>query len=185
MTPSQIRNLQEYIGVEPDGFWGPISTRAAQQHLRALMPAQVPWPKPDLQSLTSFYGTPAIEENLVTLGISGLLRFEGRPISGVRCHRKVADSLSRAIVAAYNVDAETISVYDGCYNPRRMRGGTSWSLHAWGAAVDFNAEYNGNHVHWPVAAQMPFGVMEAFAREGWLAAGAFWSRDAMHFQATQ
>jgi hypothetical protein len=27
--------------------------------------------------------------------------------------------------------------------------------------------------------------MEEFAKEGWLAAGAFWGRDAMHFQATQ
>jgi hypothetical protein len=27
--------------------------------------------------------------------------------------------------------------------------------------------------------------MEEFAKEGWLSAGAFWSRDAMHFQATK
>jgi hypothetical protein len=32
---------------------------------------------------------------------------------------------------------------------------------------------------------MPFGVMKAFAREGWLSAGAFWQRDSMHAQATQ
>jgi hypothetical protein len=32
---------------------------------------------------------------------------------------------------------------------------------------------------------MPLEIMEAFAREGWLAAGAFWGRDAMHFQATR
>jgi hypothetical protein len=32
---------------------------------------------------------------------------------------------------------------------------------------------------------MPIEVMECFAREGWLSAGAFWGYDAMHFQATQ
>jgi hypothetical protein len=32
---------------------------------------------------------------------------------------------------------------------------------------------------------MPIEVMEEFAKEGWLPAGAFWSRDAMHFQATR
>jgi hypothetical protein len=32
---------------------------------------------------------------------------------------------------------------------------------------------------------MPIQVMEEFAKEGWLAAGAFWGRDAMHFQATR
>jgi len=31
---------------------------------------------------------------------------------------------------------------------------------------------------------MPFKVIEAFSREGFLSAGAFWSRDAMHFQTT-
>jgi hypothetical protein len=44
---------------------------------------------------------------------------------------------------------------------------------------------NGNHAHWPLTADMPLVVMEEFAREGWLSAGAFWGRDAMHFQATQ
>jgi hypothetical protein len=32
---------------------------------------------------------------------------------------------------------------------------------------------------------MPLEVMEAFAREGWLSAGAFWGRDSMHAQASQ
>ena len=50
---------------------------------------------------------------------------------------------------------------------------------------DFAASENGNHTSWPVAATMPLGVMEIFAAEGWLPAGAFWGRDAMHFQATQ
>jgi hypothetical protein len=57
-------------------------------------------------------------------------------------------------------------------------------LHARGAAIDLLADTNGNLTAWPVAARMPFAVMEAFAREGWLSAGAFWGRDAMHFQAT-
>jgi len=66
-----------------------------------------------------------------------------------------------------------------------MRGGTSYSLHARGAAIDLDAENNGNLTHWPTAATMPLEVMECFAREGWLSAGAFWGRDAMHHQATQ
>jgi len=40
-------------------------------------------------------------------------------------------------------------------------------------------------MHWPTSSTMLLVVMEAFAREGWLSAGAFWGRDAMHFQATQ
>jgi hypothetical protein len=75
--------------------------------------------------------------------------------------------------------------YAGCFNNRAMRGGSLPSLHARGAAVDLDPDDNGNHIAWPTRATMPLEVMEAFAREGWLSAGAFWSRDAMHFQATQ
>jgi hypothetical protein len=65
-----------------------------------------------------------------------------------------------------------------------MRGGSTPSLHARGAAIDLDPDNNANKQHWPASATMPFAVMEAFAREGWLSAGAFWSRDAMHSQAT-
>jgi hypothetical protein len=51
--------------------------------------------------------------------------------------------------------------------------------------VDLDPDDNGNHVAWPTRATMPLEVMEAFAREGWVSAGAFWSRDAMHHQATR
>jgi hypothetical protein len=65
-----------------------------------------------------------------------------------------------------------------------MRNGTLPSLHARGAAIDLDPDDNGLHIPWPVRATMPIEVMEAFAREGWKPAGAFWSRDAMHFEAT-
>jgi hypothetical protein len=32
---------------------------------------------------------------------------------------------------------------------------------------------------------MPLEVMETFAREGWVSAGAFWGRDAMHHEAVK
>ena len=185
MTENQIRALQEYLGVAVDGFWGPLSVRAARVHLLALMPQPNPWPATDEESLTKFYGQPGDESQLTLLKVPQPLKFEGRLVSGVRCHRKVAESLARAIAAAYASNPEVIEVYDGCYNNRAMRGGSRPSLHARGAAIDFAAEFNGNLVHWPTAARMPFTVMEAFAREGWIAAGAFWSRDAMHFQATR
>jgi hypothetical protein len=66
-----------------------------------------------------------------------------------------------------------------------MRGGSNWSLHAYGAAIDLAPHNNGLHTHWPTRATMPLEVMEIFARQGWLPAGAFWSRDPMHFQATR
>lgn len=75
--------------------------------------------------------------------------------------------------------------YGGIFNFRKMRGGNSYSMHSWGIAIDLDADDNGNLVSWPVRADMPFEIMEEFAREGWTSAGAFWGRDAMHHEAVR
>lgn len=185
MNSDLIKSIQSKIGTPVDGFWGPKSIAAAQRHLRSLMPSPSPWPAPDTKSLKAFYGQPGDEGNLVFIDVTGLgMKYEGKAITRLRCHRKVADSLKRALTAARAVKPLAIDEFAGVYNFRKKRGGTSYSLHAWGAAIDLEADTNTFRQTWPVSADMPFEVMEAFAREGWIAAGAFWGYDAMHFQAT-
>jgi hypothetical protein len=185
VTSTEIKAIQSKIGVVPDSFWGPKSIAACQRHLRALMPSPNPWPKSDQASLTKFYGAAGDEAQLVNLPAPVPMYYAGKRIKTIRCHAKVAASLARALTAAYAVAPEAVKVYDGCFNNRPMRGGSLPSLHARGAAIDLDASNNGNLTAWPVRATMPLEVMEAFAREGWLSAGAFWGRDSMHAQATQ
>jgi len=185
VNSTEIKAIQSKIGTIPDGFWGPKSIAACQRHLRSLMPSPNPWPKSDQASLTKFYGAAGDESQLVNLPAPVPMFYEGKRIKTIRCHAKVAASLARALAAAYAVAPDVVKVYDGCFNDRPMRGGSLPSLHARGAAIDLDEGNNRNHVAWPVRATMPLEVMEAFAREGWLSAGAFWGRDAMHFQATQ
>lgn len=187
MNAKDIKELQHRVGTVPDGFWGPASITACQQYLRRLMPSPNPWPKTDQASLTKFFGAAGDESKLVPIDVSDLgLKYDGKPVKVIRCHGKVGASLRRVLEEIAKGPARSIlAKYAGCYNNRTMRGGSLPSLHARGAAVDFDPDTNGNHVSWPVAATMPIEVMEAFAREGWLAAGAFWGRDAMHFQSTQ
>jgi hypothetical protein len=71
------------------------------------------------------------------------------------------------------------------FNNRPMRGGSLPSLHARGAAIDLAPSTNQFRESWPRSANMPIEVMEAFSREGWVAAGAHWGYDAQHFQATR
>lgn len=185
MNTARIQELQEYLNVTPDGFWGPQSIAAAQKRLRSLMPKPNPWPKTDQKSLTAFYGAAGDESQLTNLDVTGLgVRYDGKLVKTIRCHHKIADSLKRVLQELSTTHPDILSQYAGCYNNRAMRGGSLPSLHARGAAVDFAPATNGNHAAWPVRASMPFAVMEAFASEGALAAGAFWGRDAMHFQWT-
>jgi hypothetical protein len=189
MPKISIPELQERIGATPDGFWGPKSIAQCQKHLRSLIrKSGSDWPAPDQASLTKFYGKPGDESQLVSMPAPVPMYFEGRKVKTIRVHRKCEESLRRVLLAAFKIHptiAAVISIYDGCYANRKMRGGSLPSLHARGAAIDFDAGHNGNLTPWPVVATMPIDLMEAFAREGWIAAGAFWGRDAMHFQATQ
>ena len=187
MTRAQIIALQERVGTKPDGIWGPVSTAACQRHLRSLMPTPHPWPTGDDASVIARFGQPGDESQLVGASVRGLgILYEGQPVRNIRCHYLVADSLVAAVTEIFASPARWIlAEYAGCYNFRKMRGGSRHSKHAWGIAVDFAPGSNGLRTHWPRAATMPIEAMEAFARQGWLAAGAFWSRDAMHFEATR
>jgi hypothetical protein len=187
MTRAKIIAMQERIDVTTDGFWGPRSIASCQRHLRALMPEDCNWPVASQAALSGFYGAAGDPMQLTSLPVQGLgIEYDGKPVKSILCHHKVAASLKRILEEiAAGPHAAILREFAGVYNNRPMRGGSLPSLHARGAAIDLAPGTNANSTHWPSRATMPLEVMESFAREGWLAAGAFWSRDAMHFQATK
>jgi len=193
MNQTQIKIMQETVGAEPDGFWGPKSIAACQKYLRSLMPSPHAFPRQDQKSLSSFYGAPG-NVTMVQVPVPYKMFLYGGPqtVRTIPIHERLGPSLERVLKDLgnrYRTDESRseagINRYFGTYANRKMRGGSLPSLHARAAAIDFDANRNGNLTHWPTRAVMPLDVMEIFAREGWLAAGAFWARDAMHFQATQ
>ena len=81
------------------------------------------------------------------------------------------------------------------FNCRRAAGSTSWSMHAYGRAIDINPRENpmilGGRAHPPNAARSGRGVIRrgdvvvrAFARVGWSWGGRWTSPDYQHFSAT-
>lgn len=190
MKSDQIMNMQAKIGVEADGFWGPKSIAACRKHLMSLMPNPNPWPKPDQASLRRFYGIAGDESNLVTIEFPFPMFYDGKRTTKTRVHRKCAASLLRvlnsikALLPTNPHIKDEAEDYGGCFNNRNKRGGTSKSLHAYGAAIDLDADDNTYRDAWPMKADMPLEIMECFAREGWKSAGAFWGFDGMHFEAT-
>ena len=190
MKQADIMAMQSRIGVEPDGFWGPKSIAACQKHLRSLMPTPIPWPRSTQAALRAFYGEPGNEANLVSIDFPYPMYYGDRRVTKTRCHKKCADSLRRVLAKIgtfYGSNPgimEEASDYGGVFNFRPKRGGTSWSVHAWGAAIDLDADDNTFRDSWPMKADMPLEIMECFASEGWTSAGAFWGYDAMHHEAT-
>lgn len=190
MTSVQIIAMQERIGAKPDGFWGPRSIEACRDHLRRLMPSPNPWPKPTAAALRKFYGEPGDEGNLVTITFPYPMFYGVKEVTRTRCHKRIAEPLLRVLGSIRDQYAgeERIMIpardYGGIFNFRQKRGGTSWSLHAYGAAIDLDADTNAFRDSWPMKASMPLEIMERFAYEGFKSAGAFWGYDAMHFEAT-
>jgi hypothetical protein len=197
MTTEQIKAMQTRLnkiydaGLVVDGFWGPLSIKACQQYLRSLMPKDRRWPRTGHASLQAFYGAAGDESNLVSIEFPYPMFYDGKRVTKTRVHKKCAESLLRILnniknLLPTNPDiADEAQDYGGIYNFRLKRGGTSYSLHAYGAAIDLDADDNTFRDSWPMKADMPLEIMEEFAKEGWISAGAFWGYDAMHFEATQ
>ena len=150
------------------------------------------WPHDDPASLAKFYGDPAKGEpgqQLVPVIPPFRMTYAGKPIKSIMFHRKAAPALKAALDAIWQhygrdqakVDAISVSKYSGAYNPRLIRGSsTKWSNHAYGAAIDFDAEHNGFNTGHGI---MPQAVIDAFKAQGALWGGDYHGRtDPMHFE---
>lgn len=150
------------------------------------------WPHDDPTSLAAFYGDPARDEpgkQLVGVVPPFQMYYEGKPIKQIMFHRKAAGALKAALDDIWQhcgrdqlkVDAAGVSSFSGAYNHRLIRGSASrWSNHAYGAAIDLNAEKNGFNTG---RGTMPQFVVDAFKRQGALWGGDYHGRtDPMHFE---
>ena len=110
--------------------------------------------------------------------------------SGVRVHKKCADSLARVLQAIWlasgknqaTIEKWGMHLLGGGYNFRLMRGSNQLSMHSWGCAVDFDPERNGLGDSTPHFANVP-QVLKAFNDEGWTWGGKWTRADGMHWQA--
>ena len=69
-------------------------------------------------------------------------------VSKMRCHKLAAEpflNVFNDLLAEYGmseIERLGIDLFGGCFNYRKMRGGTSWSKHAWGIAIDLDPARN-------------------------------------------
>lgn len=161
------------------------------------------WPKQS--ECDEFYGNPRNKRdpsaasdawetaNIVRIKPPFLITYDGKPYkSGIRIHKKCADSLMRIFEDIWDyadqqqsvVDKWGASIYGGAYNYRLMRGSSRLSMHSWGCAIDLDPDRNSFHDTTPNFANAPF-VIRAFEEAGWVWGGRWSGRscDGMHFQA--
>jgi len=148
-----------------------------------------------LKELTAFYGNPnlwiradgsahpAWESQMVLVPMPYPLPLGWAPRTEairVRVHNKIAGLVEETFLALMEEGAwGLLKTYDGGYTWRPKRGSSKLSMHAFGAALDFNA---GTNRLGQVDFDMPREVVRVFERLGWTWGGRWRVPDAMHFQ---
>lgn len=98
----------------------------------------------------------------------------------VYCNKDLVAPLQAAFRLIVDRDlADVIKTWDGCYNLRTSKGNAkSWSLHAWGLAIDLNAATNG----YGKPPTLPAGFVRCWKEAGFDWGGSWRTPDGMHFQ---
>ena len=213
-----IRFLQLWAraeGIETgviDGWWGPQTDFAAGELLRRQQsapaspgPAGGPgnphgWPKES--GVAAFYGPHGTTwshppPKLVKVPSPWTFRIAwnlSQTRSFLWAHERVADSVATVLtrIHARYGEAEIrrlrLDIFSGDYFPRRKKGGTDWSMHAWGIAYDFDDTRN--QLRWG-ADRAAFArpeyrdFWEIWEAEGWVSLGRARNYDWMHVQAAR
>ena len=105
------------------------------------------WPRQ--KDCMSFYGKPGTNQVKLNLPYPMRIAWElDQSISSFQCHAKVAVPMRRIFqrtLEHYGMEEIRrlrLDLWGGTLNVRKMRGGSSWSMHAWGIAVDIDPDRN-------------------------------------------
>lgn len=186
-----------------DGIAGPVYGYALelwQNHLRDVTPpkplvAHQPNVWPRQKDVPTFYGKPG--ENQVKLASPYPLYLDwdlSVIVNKFSIHEKCHDSALRVMERTklhYGVErihALGLDQFGGCLNVRKMRGGSAWSMHSWGIAIDWDANRNplrSNHKTARLAQADSARFLDFWEEEGWISLGRERNYDWMHVQAAR
>lgn len=135
------------------------------------------------------YGPPSEGNSHMTLwDVPGFLEIGVIP-KKIYCNRDLIQPLSRAFQELIRTGhVNELKTWDGCFNIRKKRGGSTMSLHSWGIAIDMNCSSNSlgkTYQQLISEGKTPFseGFLQCFRNSGF-DCGADWLKrpDRMHFQ---
>jgi hypothetical protein len=149
------------------------------------------WPRQS--ECMRFYGEPGSNQVKCNVPFTMVLAWDTRSkLTSYTCHRLVKEPMERIwnrTLEHYGYDKIVqlrLHYFGGCLNVRKMRGGSAWSMHSWGIAVDIDPDRNSLRTPWKKA-QMSKPEYEPFVQfwydEGFINLGKERDFDAMHYQA--
>ena len=112
-------------------------------------------------------------------------------VNSMMCHKLVADNFTAVfneLLATYGYDKIKelgIDLFGGCFNYRKMRGGTALSMHSWGIAIDLDPARNLLKESSKTArfARPEYQKMiDIFYKHGFISLGVEKNYDWMHFE---
>jgi len=105
--------------------------------------------------------------------------FGGCIPSKIYCNKIMLGKLSDALMEIKTAGLlHMIVTWNGCFNVRKSRTSNSYSLHAWGIAIDINAESNKLGSKPTLSPE----IVSIFKRNGFDWGGDWKYPDGMHFQ---
>lgn len=131
---------------------------------------------------------------LVTIDLPYPMRLawdKNTTVTRMRCHKLVAENFRKLfcdLLNAYGLEKLQelrIDLFGGCFNFRVMRGGSDYSRHSWGVAIDLDPERNLLHETSKTArfARKDYKKMiDIFYKNGFVSLGREKNYDWMHFQ---
>lgn len=147
------------------------------------------------KEIKKIYGQPNEEGTyLVTIDLPYPMRLawdKKVKVKKMRCHKLVAQdflNVFNELLDTYGYEKIVelgIDLFGGCFNFRAMRGGSDWSTHSWGIAIDLDPERNKLKETDRTArfARPEYKEMiDIFYKHGFISLGVEKNYDWMHFQ---
>lgn len=206
-----VANELKFDAGKLDGLWGPQTEHAYNtlRHFRLYGNMPLVWRPEEIKEtntnhwpsqktdaeLIAFYGD--VGKNQVYVNVPYPHRLAWDPdkiVNRFYCHSKVHDSILRILTKVKNhygvseIQRLRLDLWGGCLNVRAMRGGTRYSTHSWGMALDYDPE--NNKLNWgrdkALFARPEYEAWWQFWEdEGWVSLGRQRNFDWMHVQAAK
>jgi Putative peptidoglycan binding domain/D-alanyl-D-alanine carboxypeptidase len=190
-TERETLKFQAKNGLKADGIVGP-KTWAFVTQISNNTPLSQRWPKQSYTSMVNFYGP--VGENQTSLDLPYVMRLawdKNVTIKRMTCHQKCTKAFYNIFEKTLKHYGETeikklgLDLFGGCLNVRRVRGGSNWSTHSWGCAIDIDPDRN--QLRWgrdrAVMAKPAYEPFWKFVEEeGAVSLGRARNYDYQHFQ---